>query len=288
MRSASQVSAHTPPLKIYERRFPKQVFAALSSSCNDGLDKCLAREMKAALIVGATIVAAAVLYHHRRRQLLSRLVRAGRKAVCVGKNYRDHITELVQLGPSWKAEEEPEPVLFLKPTTSYAFPGTQLVLPPRRTGTRFPVRNGIHHELELAVIIGKTVKDVSEGDAMGAVAGYMLALDITERDEQTAAKDKGMPWTVSKSYDTFLPLSDPFELEAGEDWRTLRMWLDVNGQRRQACEAGAMIHSVPSLIAFISRIMTLEPGDLIVTGTPFGRGEPRAGRSNHGRNRRSR
>jgi len=86
-----------------------------------------------------------------------------------------------------------------------------------------------------------------------------------------------MPWTVSKSYDSFLPISTPFQLEQGQDWRTLRMWLDVNGVRRQSCEAGAMIHGVASLIRFASQIMTLEPGDLLVTGTPAGVGTLSAG-----------
>eukprot|EP00965_Chrysotila_dentata_P054879 1822090-Pleurochrysis_carterae.AAC.1 len=105
---------------------------------------------------------------------------------------------------------------------------------------------------------------------MQAIAGYVLAIDVTERDEQTAAKLKGMPWCVSKGYDSFLPLSGPFKLKEGDDWRSLRMWLRVNGEQRQACDAGTMINSVPSLICYISSIMTLEPGDLVVTGTPAG------------------
>lgn len=100
---------------------------------------------------------------------------------------------------------------------------------------------------------------------------------FTERDEQTSAKKKGMPWSISKGYDTFLPLSDPFQLGAGEDWRTLRLWLDVNGERRQTCEAGTMIHSIPELVRFCSTVMTLEPGDLILTGTPEGVGRLVAG-----------
>eukprot|EP00965_Chrysotila_dentata_P054880 1822091-Pleurochrysis_carterae.AAC.1 len=108
---------------------------------------------------------------------------------------------------------------------------------------------------------------------MQAIAGYVLAIDVTERDEQTAAKVKGMPWSVSKSYDSFLPLSEPFKLKEGEDWRSLHMWLRVNGELRQACDAGTMIHGVPALICFISSVMTLEPGDLVVTGTPAGVGK---------------
>lgn len=96
-------------------------------------------------------------------------------------------------------------------------------------------------------------------------------------DEQTAAKNKGMPWSVAKGYDTFCPLSTPFQLHEGESWRTLRLWLDVNGARRQECDAGVMIHDVPSLLRYVSKIMTLEPGDLLLTGTPKGVGRVVAG-----------
>ncbi len=207
------------------------------------------------------------------------LVKSGRKAVCVGKNYHDHIVELSQLGPEWKPEAESEPVLFLKPTTSYAFPGQPLVLPRRRKAAP-DVKNGVHYEVELAVIIrerlsrrDKNLAALSD-DALLArfVAGYMVAIDVTERDEQTASKNKGMPWTVAKGYDSFCPLSEPFTLGAGEPWTKVRLYLDVNGVRRQECDAGVMIHSIPSLLKYIPQIMTLEPGDLLLTGTPKGVG----------------
>lgn len=215
-------------------------------------------------------------------QGLTKLIRSGTKAVCVGKNYRDHINELSHLGPEWKVEAEVEPVLFLKPTSSYAYPGEPLRLPRvrpmlGRVQHGLP-KHGVHHEVELGVIIGSRAKDVvDEASAMACVAGYVVAIDVTERDEQTAAKVKGMPWSVAKGYDSFLPLSEPFTLGDGEDWRSLRLWLDVNGERRQTCDAGVMIHSVPSLVMFASSVMTLEPGDLIVTGTPEGVGPLVAG-----------
>ena len=230
----------------------------------------------AALALGSAAIIRRVLLHRRAASSsasLRELITSGKKAVCVGKNYRAHINEMVNLGPEWKLEENPEPVLFIKPTSSYAWPGEPLVLPRARPdrGLISPVKYGVHHELELGVIIGKRAKDVaSVEEAMECVAGYVLALDITERDEQTAAKVAGMPWSVSKGHDSFLPLSAPFTLRGGDDWRTLRLWLDVNGTRRQACEAGAMIHSVPALIMYASQVMTLEPGDLLVTGTPEG------------------
>jgi acylpyruvate hydrolase len=269
-------------------------------------------KVSAAVVSGALLIQL-VRFRQQSRRLWA-LVLSGRKAVCVGKNYHEHITELAQLGPEWKLDRELEPVLFLKPTSSYARPGEPLMLPRQRLTSNATEKHGVHHEVELAVIIGRKAKDITDdASAMACVAGYALALDITQRDEQTAAKNKGMarrcrllrqhsrrlctctpvaatralshlsvilcaqPWSVSKSYDSFLPLSEPFVLPPGADWRALHMWLCVNGERRQACDAGVMIHSVPALIRFVSQVMTLEPGDLLVTGTPKGVGPLVAG-----------
>ena len=138
-----------------------------------------------------------------------------------------------------------------------------------------PAADAAAFALRNMLVLGPRAAD--EAEASACVAGYVLGLDITERDEQTAAKNAGMPWSVSKGYDSFLPPSAPFELAPGEDWRRLRLWLDVNGERRQACECGAMIHSVEKLICYVSSIMTLEPGDLLLTGTPKGVGRLAAG-----------
>jgi acylpyruvate hydrolase len=216
--------------------------------------------LAATATLAAAVTTLLLLLRRRRASSLEALLRAGKKAVCVGKNYRDHVTELAQLGPEWSTNIEPEPILFLKPTTSYAWPGAPIVLPTRRSTSGVASVHGVHHELELGVIVGRACKGLTdEAEAMRCVAGFVLGLDITERDEQTAAKTKGMPWSVCKGHDSFLPLSAPFTLAPGEDWRTLRLWLSVNGERRQACEAGAMIHSVPELLCFISSVMTLEP-----------------------------
>eukprot|EP00667_Euglena_gracilis_P023482 EG_transcript_26541 len=194
---------------------------------------------------------------------LSTLLRAGKKVVCIGKNYLDHITELAHLNPTvWDAAREAKPVVFLKPTTSLAFPGEPLVIPRHDVGD-------IHHEVELAVLIGRRAKDVilEDDDRVLAeyVAGYCIAVDVTARDEQTEAKKKGLPWSVPKGYDTFCPVSEPFDAtELGNQWRQLRLWLDVNGVRRQTGQAGTMLHSVPNLIRFCSSVMTLEPGDLLL------------------------
>jgi len=206
---------------------------------------------------------------------LVELVREGRKVLCVGKNYRDHIKELAQLGPEWTLEEEPEPVVFLKPTTSVAFPGEPIVLPDPSLRSRPNVAeaHGVQHEIELGIIIGRRCRHLtSEAEAAAAVAGYLLAIDVTDRDEQTAAKQAGMPWTVSKGHDSFCPISAPFELDAHASWRDLRMWLSVNGERRQACRCDEMIHGVEKLVQFCSTLMSLEPGDVLLTGTPKGVG----------------
>ena len=220
-----------------------------------------ATSVAAAATLAAAVTSLLLLARRWRRQgSLEALLRAGKKAVCVGKNYRDHITELAQMDPVWQLGENPEPILFLKPTTSYAWPGEPLVLPPRRGRSGMASVHGVHHELELGVIVGRACKGLTdEAEAMRCVAGFVLGLDITERDEQTVAKTKGMPWSVCKGYDSFLPLSAPFSLAPGEDWRALRLWLSVNGEQRQACEAGAMITSVPQLLCFISSVMSLEP-----------------------------
>lgn len=208
---------------------------------------------------------------------LKALLRSGRKVVCIGKNYEAHITELSHLSPHWDLSIEKDPVIFLKPTTTYAFPGEPLVLPKSP-----PFFGEVHHELELGVIIGEEAKDVQGDDAvaMSKIAGYCVALDMTARDIQTAAKAKGMPWSVAKGYDSFLPISDPFpasDVSGIEGWKNLKLRLEVNGDLKQSCDAGTMIHSVPSLIRYVSSIMTLQPGDLLITGTPDGVGPVFAG-----------
>jgi len=207
---------------------------------------------------------------------LSALLRSGRKIVCIGKNYHDHITELAHLNPTvWDASREPRPIVFLKPTTAYAFPGQPLVIPRDLNGE-------VHHEVEVGVLIGKRAKDVVQPDDDSVlreyVAGYCVAIDVTARTEQSEAKKKGLPWAVPKGYDSFCPVSEPFAAEElGDQWRGFRLWLNVNGVRRQTGEAGVMLHPIPQLIRYCSSLMTLEPGDLILTGTPAGVGPLVAG-----------
>ena len=119
--------------------------------------------LAAAATLAAAVTALLLLARRRRRRTssLEALLRAGKKTVCVGKNYRDHVAELARLGPEWSTDIEPEPILFLKPTTSYAWPGTPLVLPARRSTSGLATVHGVHHELELGVIVGRPCKGVS-------------------------------------------------------------------------------------------------------------------------------
>lgn len=192
-----------------------------------------------------------------KRCLVGFLARGGTKIVAVGKNYRKHVLEM-------GGKETPkEPVLFLKPTTSYVEQPHPIVI-PQGIGE-------VHHELELGVVVGQTAKRVAAADAHQYIVGYLLALDMTARDLQWKAKAEGLPWTVSKGYDTFTPVS-PLVPADSVTTTELDLWLDVNGERRQECNTGDMVHKIPDLVAHISRIMTLEPGDVILTGTPEGVG----------------
>jgi 2-keto-4-pentenoate hydratase/2-oxohepta-3-ene-1,7-dioic acid hydratase in catechol pathway len=173
------------------------------------------------------------------------------KIVAVGVNYRDHAGELEMEPPS-------DPVIFLKPPTALLNPGGTIVLPPES--------NRVDYEGELAVIIGKTCRNVSQSEALSFVLGYTCFNDVTARDLQ----EKDKQWTRSKSFDTFAPVG-PFvvtDLDPG----ALLVETRVNGRAVQQGSTADMIHPVPEVVAFISRVMTLNPGDVIATGTPSGVG----------------
>ena len=173
------------------------------------------------------------------------------KVVCLGANYKKHAEEL-------RLDVLPEPTIFLKPSTSVIADGEAIVYPACATK--------VDYEAELAVVIGKKAKNVSEKHALGYVLGYTAANDVTERDMQ---KRDGQ-WTRAKSFDTFCPLGPTIETEVTpED-------LEVIGKRNgvvvQRGRTRDLINSVEKSIAFISGIMTLKPGDVILTGTPEGIG----------------
>ncbi|KAI0031478.1 hypothetical protein K488DRAFT_79017 [Vararia minispora EC-137] len=183
-------------------------------------------------------------------------VRHGKKIVAIGRNYVDHAKELGNAVPK-------EPFFFLKPTTSY-LPSGGFVEAPRGIN--------LHHEVELGIVIGKNGRDISQDDAMGYVAGYALANDVTARNMQNEVKKRGLPWAASKGFDTFTPISDFVPKEQVSDPHNLHLWLKVNGEFRQRGTTAEMIFRIPRLIEHVSSIMALEEGDLLLTGTPAGVG----------------
>jgi 2-keto-4-pentenoate hydratase/2-oxohepta-3-ene-1,7-dioic acid hydratase in catechol pathway len=173
------------------------------------------------------------------------------KIVCIGRNYAAHARELGHEIPS-------EPLLFLKPPSALVAPGGVVVLPPESAR--------VEHEAELAVVIGRRAKGVSREDALAHVFGYSCACDVTARDLQK----KDVQFTRAKGFDTFCPVGPWIETEL--DPRALSVRCRVNGKTRQDGTTAHMIFDVPTVVAFVSRMMTLEPGDVILTGTPEGVG----------------
>lgn len=172
------------------------------------------------------------------------------KIVCVGRNYAAHAREL--------GNDVPErPLLFLKPPSSVIGDGDTILLPPDS--------QRVEHEAEIAVIIGQRCHGVAEADALRYVAGFAPLNDVTARDLQKA----DVQFTRAKGYDTFCPIGPIAE---GRDWRDLEVIGRVNGTVRQHGRASDMVFGVPAIIAYVTRIMTLEPGDVIATGTPEGVG----------------
>ena len=173
------------------------------------------------------------------------------KIVCVGRNYREHAKELGNEVPK-------EPLIFLKPPSSVVWEGDAIVL--RQESSR------VEHEGEIGVVVGKTLNWVSEGDAARGIRSIIAVNDVTARDLQ---KTDGQ-WTRAKGFDTFCPLGE--ESSELPDLDSLAVVTRVNGVERQRGKSSEMVFSIPSLLAYISRIMTLEPGDLVATGTPSGVG----------------
>lgn len=180
----------------------------------------------------------------------TRKIRPG-KIVCVGRNYREHAKELGNEVPK-------EPLIFLKPPSSVIWEGEPIELPA--------VSSRVEHEGEIGVVVGKTLTRVSEGDAVLGIRAIVAVNDVTARDLQ---KSDGQ-WTRAKGFDTFCPLGE--ESSKLPDLDSLTVVTRVNGVERQRGKNSEMVFSIPALLAYISRIMTLEPGDLVATGTPSGVG----------------
>jgi 2-keto-4-pentenoate hydratase/2-oxohepta-3-ene-1,7-dioic acid hydratase in catechol pathway len=173
------------------------------------------------------------------------------KIVCVGRNYAAHAKELGNEVPK-------EPLLFLKPPSSIVGPRGTIVLPPQS--------ERVEHEAELGVVVGKRLRRVSREEAKAAVFGYTCVCDVTARDLQK----KDVQFTRAKGFDSFCPVG-PW-IETALDPSDLGVTCVVNGTVRQSGRTSQMIFDVPTLLAFVSSVMTLEPGDLLVTGTPEGVG----------------
>ena len=178
------------------------------------------------------------------------------KIVAIGLNYRDHAIESNLPIPT-------EPMMFMKALSSLSGPNDDVVLPRGSTHGDW--------EVELGVIIGKTCRYVSEDEALDKVAGYVLANDVSERFNQ---KQRGTQWSKGKGHDTFCPVG-PWLVTPDEvgDAQDLDMHLDVNGTRMQTGNTRTMIFDLKQLIAYVSEYVTLQPGDLLITGTPPGVGE---------------
>lgn len=177
------------------------------------------------------------------------------KIVCLGRNYLDHIRELGNKVPD-------RAVIFCKPASSLLPDGGQIVLPNYTADC--------HHELELAVLIGSAGKNIRIENALQHVAGYGVALDLTLRDLQSELKDKGLPWEIAKGFDTACPLSDFVAADQVNNPNDIRLQLTVNGEVRQNGTTAQMMRSVEEIIAELSQYYTLEPGDILLTGTPAG------------------
>jgi len=177
------------------------------------------------------------------------------KILCIGRNYTEHIKELGNATPD-------APVIFIKPASSVIGEGEMIVIPP--------YSSDCHHEVELALLIGRKGKDIPADQAMGSIAGYGVGIDLTLRDVQSELKKKGLPWEIAKGFDTSCPLSAFVEASGVADPQNLRIRMTVNGEVRQDGNTSMMIHRIPAIIRHMSNCFTLEPGDVILTGTPAG------------------
>lgn len=177
------------------------------------------------------------------------------KIVCVGLNYADHAAEAGMQAPA-------EPVLFMKANTALSGPNDDVRIPPGSLKTDW--------EVELGMVIGTRASHVDEAAALQHVAGYVLANDVSERSWQI---ERGGQWVKGKSYDSFAPIG-PWLVTPDEvaDPHALDLWLEVNGQRVQNGNTRNFIFGLPKVISYISQFMTLEPGDIVLTGTPAGVG----------------
>ncbi len=177
------------------------------------------------------------------------------KIVCVGRNYAEHAKELGNELPD-------KPVVFIKPASAVIYSGGKIIYPS--------FSDEMHHEVELVLLIGKEIKNGDAANSEEVIAGYGVGLDMTLRDIQYELKKKGHPWTIAKCFDTSAVLSDFISTENYKLTLDEEIVLTVNGAVKQKEKLNKMIFNHVQLVEYVSSLMTLEPGDLIFTGTPAG------------------
>lgn len=187
---------------------------------------------------------------------LSNFSEVGRKIVGAALNYKS-------LAQANNVPHPPRPIIFLKATSSYINVGQVIEVPKADI---------VNHEVELGVIIGKKCKKVSESNAIDYIGGYCLALDMTNVSILTEARKASAPWDLGKGFDTACPVSKFIPKEAIKDPDNVKLWLKINGETKQNGNTNDMIFSTAHLISYVSQFMTLEPGDLVLTGSPSGVG----------------
>ncbi len=182
---------------------------------------------------------------------------------CIGQNYEKHAKEMGGDVPK-------DPVVFIKPPAAFIPDGSAIILPD--------FSNNVHHEVELVVVIGKDCQSVNQSEAREYIAGYAVGIDVTLRDVQKSAKEKGKPWAVAKGFVTSAPISTIIPAdEFGEDIPYFDLNLKVNGELRQSGNTQDMARPVGLLIEYLSKVFTLRKGDCIFTGTPEGVGKIQSG-----------
>ncbi|MFO7786481.1 MAG: fumarylacetoacetate hydrolase family protein [Halospina sp.] len=180
------------------------------------------------------------------------------KVVCVGRNYAEHAAELDNPVPI-------QPLLFIKPPSAV----TEL-----EAGIRLPaVDEPVHYEAELALLIGARLSHASEQEVESAISGLGLALDLTLRETQSQLKKNGHPWEIAKAFDGACPLSAFVPREQFPATHRFHFSLHINGEARQNGDTADMLKPIPALVSYMSKHFTLEPGDVVLTGTPAGVGK---------------
>lgn len=178
----------------------------------------------------------------------------GKKIAGAGLNYKQILAERNLPIPK-------EPVVFLKPTSSYILEGQSIEIPQNFT---------VNEEIELGVLIGKACKNIKPSQVKNYITGYCLALDLTAINILGEAREKGLPWAIGKGFDTSCPVSKFIPCKDIPDPDNVSLWCRINGELCQDANTSDMVFSVGELVSYISQFMTLEPYDLILTGTPAG------------------